>query len=147
MARPVTYRAHVAERILEGVANGHSINEMARRLRVPKDTVLGWAVDNRNGFGDRLREARVVQMLGYADQLIELSREARGKDMAGVTAVRVECDQIRWLLSRIIPSEFGERVRHQLGGSATVQVLLPSNGRFEDDGMLIEGEGVEVGDG
>jgi hypothetical protein len=50
--------------------------------------------------------------------------------MAEVAAIKLQIDTEKWLLSRMLPDTFGDKLHlaGNLGGSATINVYLPSKG-------------------
>jgi hypothetical protein len=50
--------------------------------------------------------------------------------MAGVSAIKLYTDNLKWLLSRRLPADFGDRlqVSGNTGGNSVVNVYLPAKG-------------------
>jgi hypothetical protein len=89
-----------ADKIVQAVAEGISLREICRRLSVSTGTICGWAVEDWDGFGTRLRNAQDASYILLEDDLLTVSKQARGGDMAHVTAIRIETDTVKWLLAK-----------------------------------------------
>jgi hypothetical protein len=91
--------------------------------------VTGWIVANQE-FAELYVAARRAQALLWADDVITLSDQAIGLDsMAQVQGLKLATDNRRWMLSRLLPHEFGDRVEHQHAHlNARVVVTLPAKG-------------------
>jgi hypothetical protein len=131
MAKPTVYREDVAERILERVAAGDSVHSICRSPGMPKrDAVAQWIYRDFRDFGRRYYEAFAARCSLMAQECIDIVDEAQGQDMAGVTSARNRADMRKWLLSRLIPERFGDRLAHDHQVSGSVCIYLPENGRL-----------------
>jgi hypothetical protein len=82
-------------------------------------------------FVERFARARRTGWVVRGEQLPELAQEARGTEsMPEVAAIKLQIDTEKWLLSRMLPDTFGDRLNlaGNVGGSATINVYLPSKG-------------------
>ena len=122
----MTYRSDVAARILDAVSAGTSIPKACAAENVPIGTLYQWADSNRDGFGDRLEQARLRRYDTWEEQLFEhATAELGSQSMAAVQARRTLIDVMRWVMARRVPSKWSEAVlhQHQLGGSATIAIV------------------------
>jgi hypothetical protein len=74
-------------------------------------------------------------------------------DMAGMSAVKLKVDTIKWLLARRVPQDFGDRlqVSGTTGASAQVNIYLSSKGGGAESAggaprVTIDGHTVSVDD-
>jgi hypothetical protein len=128
--RPSSYRADLAESVLEHLSAGGSLRTWcARAGRPTRYSVLRWVLSDIDGFAAAYRQARRLGCEALADDLRNEAYKAVGKDMPGVTAQRLIVDTIKWELSKRAPEQFGDAVHHShvLAG-ASIHVYLPQKG-------------------
>ena len=83
-----------------------------------ENVVRSWAVENHDDFGGRFMRAREIGCAELADQIIEIADQAHDSDSAA--AARVQTETRRWLLSKLLPKTYGDRV--DLNHNVTVNV-------------------------
>jgi hypothetical protein len=74
----------------------------------PKATVRGWHLRDVEGFATRYARARESQIESWSDEIVAISNE-RGSEP---NDRRVRIDTKRWLMSKIVPKRYGDRVTH-----------------------------------
>jgi hypothetical protein len=146
MAKPTTYRREVADKIIAAVSRGSTLDKACSAVGIARETAERWREDNRDDFGDRLKDATFWKHEVWADQIIDFSdqsREAAG-DMALLGSFKLSVDSRKWILSKMRPDLYGDRVEVNQTGT-TIQIFLPSNQRMLEDAgaRLIEGEAAE----
>lgn len=103
--RPTEHTPERAAEILERIANGESLNAMCKDDHLPaKSTVLGWVVDDREGFADQYARARAIQAEGLTDELFDIADH--GKD---VNRDKLRVDARKWYISKVLP-KFRDRL-------------------------------------
>jgi hypothetical protein len=118
------YDEEIAERILALISDGKTLRGACEQLDLPRRTVRDWTVTIPT-FGAAMQEARRQQLEVIADEIITISDEVEGcQDNAVVQAARLRCDNRRWLLSKLYPERYGERVA--ISGTDG-RDLLPAN--------------------
>jgi hypothetical protein len=130
--RSSTYRADVADRIIDAVANGGAIQRICEAEGVPIGTMYEWA-ERRPDFAQRLDQARLRRYDQWEDQLFEHAMAELGSDsMAAVQARRTLIDTMKWIMARRLPSKWSEAVTHQhlhqMRGNVEIRVWLPKKG-------------------
>lgn len=127
---PVTYTPELADIILERLQEGEGLNTICRDPDMPTGSaVRKWALEDRDGFGARYARAREIGALAMADDILEIADDARndwmekhGED-GGVAYVlngehvartKMRIDTRKWLLSKVLPKVFGDRVDHSM---------------------------------
>ena len=125
--RPTVYTPKIADEICDRLAAGESLNEICRDAHMPPEsTVREWVDDDRgndgNGPGFAASYARARQR-GYerlADELIAISDDPcmfDGKpDNVLVQRARLMSDNRKWLLSKMLPRQFGDKVTQEITG-------------------------------
>jgi hypothetical protein len=125
MARPSAYNAKLADRILDAVCNGASLTEASAACNVPRQTVRSW-LDCTPDFAAAFEAAKVVRVEALADQINILAESAQqvaadaaangGNPNAAVAALRVQCENKRWLLAKLAPATYGDHNRVEMTG-------------------------------
>jgi hypothetical protein len=132
MGRPTAYKAEIAAMILEQLSSGKTLREICRDEGFPSEgAVRGWAVDDREGFAALYQRAREIGCYAIADEIIEVADDGsndwmernradgtkeRVIDHEHVSRSRLRVDAKKWLLSKMLPNVFGERVAQQMLG-------------------------------
>jgi hypothetical protein len=80
----------------------------------------------------------------WAEQILELADESvRAKgDMALIGSYKLRIDSRKWLLSKLRPELYGERLAVDGNTGGATIVFLPAKG--SDRAQVIDGEAVEV---
>lgn len=132
--RPTAYTAALADEICRRLSEGETLAEICRSEHIPpRPTVLDWVRENRDGFSNRYAHARELLLEHWADDLIEIGDNGRNDWMERngepafnfehVQRSRLRSDNRKWLLSRLNPSKYGDRVttEHTGPGGGPVQ--------------------------
>jgi hypothetical protein len=128
-ARPTAYTPELADRILDGLADGRTLLDVCDDEGMPAArTVHRWAIDDVEGFAARIREAREIGCHHLADETIAIADNGRNDWMArrranGTpqeraefivdrecvrrSALRIEARQ--WLVAKRMPQVYGAR--------------------------------------
>jgi hypothetical protein len=126
VGRPSVYTEEIAAEICSRIAAGETLNQISRDERMPpRTTVLGWVLDDREGFSDRYARARDMQFEAWADEITEISddgtndwMERENKDGSSTTVLngehvqrsRLRVDSRKWLLSKLKPERYGDKL-------------------------------------
>lgn len=130
--RPTRYSAKLAERILARLIDGQSLREICRDKGLPAEsTVRLWAVSDIDGFSARYTQAREAQMDRFAEEIIEIAddgtndwierqlndgRTETAPDHEHITRSRLRVDTRKWLMSKLAPKRYGERMELEHSG-------------------------------
>ena len=127
--RPCTYTQEVGDEICRRLAEGDTVEAICRDPRMPPaSTVRLWAADDRGseengapGFAAAYARARSVGLQKLADELISISdADYTGPDgfvdNAAVQKARLMSDNRKWLLSKMLPKQFGDKVTQEITG-------------------------------
>jgi hypothetical protein len=126
MGRPSIYTDELAATICEQIACGRSLSEICRDEGMPdRHSVRKW-VSERADFRAQYAEARIwwahsvaedIDDLTNSAPLIAAEAEAAGRNgNAAVQALKVQIDSKRWLLSKIVPTIYGDRLTQEISG-------------------------------
>lgn len=139
--RPSKYTEVLAARICERLAAGESLRAICRDEDMPDERrVREWALTNR-AFSPQYTKAREIGYLGMADETLEIADDGRNDTYvvdadSGATAVnhdviarsRLRVDTRKWMLSKMLPKVFGEKIEHEHTGSVELLAALDEAG-------------------
>lgn len=130
--RPTDYTAEIAAAICAALAEGKSLREVCRADDMPHEsTVRAWALEDREGFSTQYARAREIGYQAMADELMEIADDGRndwqlrlGEDGEGIPVLnsehvqrsRLRVDTRKWMLSKVLPKLYGDKVEHKVGG-------------------------------
>ncbi|WP_194483422.1 hypothetical protein [Bradyrhizobium sp. CCBAU 21365] len=145
--RPSVYTAEIAGIILQRLTDGQTLRAVCRDESLPSEsTVRTWAMDNREGFGDRYKAAREIGYHAMADEVLELADDGRNDwiEQQGegdqkfyklngehVQRSRLRFDARRWLLSKALPKIYGDKLELAGDKDAPLTVVIR---KFSDGG-------------
>ena len=105
--RPTHFSEALAAEICQRLADGELLCDICRPVRMPsRDTVRRWQSEN-GPFRDRYAVARDQQADALAEEAIHIARNA---DADTVAVCRLQIDTIKWLVAKIAPRRYGEKV-------------------------------------
>ena len=139
--RPTVYTQAIADEICERLADGEALITICKPDHMPADSsVIRWSLEDhpdRPGFLDKYAKAREAQAYRWAEQVLaisdnpqqgvryELTPEGVSKeireDMLGHR--RLQVDSRKWLLSKLLPKRFGDKVTQEHTGDGGGPVI------------------------
>lgn len=120
-------RAQVAETVLEGMRDGLSAHKACQAAGVPQSTFCRW-VDEDADLAERYARARDDLIERMAAEVLEISDADvpelvdGKKDWAAVQKHRLQVDSRKWLLSKLAPKKYGDKMT--LAGDAENPVAV-----------------------
>ena len=108
-------RADLAKKVLEGMHGGLSCFKACQAAGVPHSTFIGW-VNVDPDLADRYTRAREDLIERMAQEVLELSDSDVGlqpdgkRDWAAVQKHKLQVDTRKWLLSKLAPKKFGDKL-------------------------------------
>ena|SRR3982751_1214009 len=134
--RKTSYTEALATEICDRLAGGESLASICSDAHMPNETkVRIWALNDQasqdgtgKGFRARLTAAREMGYERMADEIIAIGdaeyRMPDGlTDNAAVQKARLQCDNRKWMLSKMLPKRFGDRVTAEVVGDPNQPVL------------------------
>jgi hypothetical protein len=102
------YTQELADEICRRISEGTPLRQVCRELdgAPPESTVRQWVTDNRNGFAADYRRARLMQIECWADEIVLISN----RNDLDPQDKRVRIDTLKFLLSKIAPRQYGDRL-------------------------------------
>lgn len=133
VGRPTTYTKELADRICSLIIEGKSLSSIVKTEEgMPNaDTIFSWLSlhkefsENYARATEQRTEAQLEQLNELGDTAIALS-QSTGEKRAGavVQAVRVKADNLKWVMSKMKPKKYGDKLDMTSDGKAiTVEVI------------------------
>lgn len=125
-----------AERIFEKMRNGNSLREICAAQGLPLTKVCEWlnGEEYREQYADA-QEARADKMF---DDILEIADSAK-PDKNAVAAARLQIDTRKWIMGRMCPKKYGDKVGVDISGE--VKETHTHDGRIDiaPDSNAIQG--------
>lgn len=131
--RPTTYTKELADKICEKIAEGKSMRSVCRNNdEMPAlSTVFLWFREHPEFSEQYARaceertEAHHEILLDLGDEAIDLAQEVNEKaSSAVVQAVKLKADNLKWVMSKMKPKKYGDKVDVTTAGKELPQPLL-----------------------
>lgn len=150
LGRPSSYTEPVATEICSRISAGESLRAVCRDPEMPSiPTVRRWLRNNEGGddeigsFRTRYARAREDLYEHWAEEIMEIGDDGTGdewtdeggkvhknKDVTQRSRLRV--DTRKWLLSKLVPDKYGDKLQHEHTGSVEVTSKVSLRGRSKD---------------
>ncbi|KHN91527.1 hypothetical protein KKH3_15540 [Pectobacterium actinidiae] len=115
VGRPSDYMQEVADDICTLLAEGESLRDVCLRPGMPnKATVFRWLAENE-GFRDQYAKATDVRADVIFDEIMDIADGVKA-DASEVAKARLKIDARKWVLSRMAPKKYGERLTQEITG-------------------------------
>ena len=138
--RPSTFTNHVATTICNRLSSGESLREICDCNGMPsKETVRNWLRDN-NEFLAQYAQARRDQMDHYAEEILDIANDGRNDwevrenhrtgseftvlNSEAVARSRLRVDTIKWLMSKLAPKKYGEKIEVEQSGNLDIKIKI-----------------------
>ena len=138
------YCDELAETICLRIVEGESLRKICDDKDMPnKATVFRWLGDDSHpGFREQYQFAMEMRADYFAEELIEIADDSRndltqdenGKvtvDHEVVARARLRCDIRKWLMARMAPKKYGDKLQHTGDGGGPIRVR-PDLSRLTD---------------
>jgi hypothetical protein len=102
------YTPELAAEICKRVSEGSPLRQVCRDddIAVPESSVRQWVRDDRNGFAALYAQARAMQIDCWSDEIVTVAY----RDDLDAADKRVITENLRWLLSKLAPTKYGDRL-------------------------------------
>jgi len=101
------YTPELADLILDRVSSGEPLRQVCREDGMPAESsVRQWVRDDRDGLAAKDHQARASQIDCWADEILTISY----RDDIDPADKRVITENLRWLLSKLAPQRYGDRL-------------------------------------
>jgi hypothetical protein len=121
-AKSYIYTEAMGEEICRRLARGEGLKPISRTPGFPhSSTIMEWATDTTHPFSERYRKARVLGYMHMAEEIIEIADDKSGDvtmnedgnpvtNHENIARSRLKVDTRKWVVSRMLPHIFGDRV-------------------------------------
>lgn len=111
--RLTDYNEEVAAEICARLAGGESLRSVCRDDGMPdKATIFRWIAKHET-FRDQYTKAKAESADAWAEQILDISDDGE----EDVQRSRLRVDTRKWLMSRMLPKKYGDKVALEHGGS------------------------------
>ncbi|GKX60657.1 terminase small subunit-like protein [Leminorella grimontii] len=111
--RPSDYLPEVAEDICALLADGESLRSICKRQGMPnKATVFRWLRVHEE-FRDQYAKATDSRADAVFEEMLDIADDA-AEESAAVAKARLQIDTRKWVLSRMNPKKFGDKVTQDI---------------------------------
>jgi len=137
MGRPTEYSIELADSICERIADGESLKTICHSESMPcMSSIFNWLRKDKE-FVEKYARAKEAQVEALAEELLDIADDATNDWMDkrfGETEVRVidneaiqrsklRVDTRKWLMSKLQPKKYGEKLDLNHGGSVGVSLI------------------------
>lgn len=125
--RPSSFTQEMADLICERIGSGESLRAICRDAEMPaQSTVFKWLVDFKS-FSEQYARAREAQTEALAEEILEIADDGRndtytdedGNERTNhdvVARSRLRVDSRKWLMSKLAPKKYGEKITQEHTG-------------------------------
>ena len=118
IGRPSSFDQRVATRIFERLEANESMRSICRDPRMPAlATIFRWLADDRYyEFREQLGLAKEMGLEALAEEILLIADAPVGRTESGATDAgavqkqRLQVDTRKWLLSKLLPKKYGDRL-------------------------------------
>lgn len=124
------YTKEKGDEVCALLADGLSLRKAAAQIGVTARTVLNWCDADPDGFATQYTQARARGYELLADEILEISDdssrdtiETEHGDKVNAEVVarsRLRVDSRKWMLAKMLPKVYGDKVEHEHKGSVRV---------------------------
>lgn len=153
LGRPSVFSQDIADQICERLAGGESLRAICRDEGMPSEmSVRRWARDDVHGFASQYATARDLGAECLADEILEIADDASSDFTAGengpavdhehIARSRLRVDTRKWLLSKVLPKRYGDRLDVAHTGAVSFLLQVPVEAKSTDAWVAgVAGEG------
>lgn len=128
--RPTIYSDKMASNICEEIAMGTSLRKISAMESMPSvQTMLSWLRDNQDFLSqyERAKEEMHILMSEDIQEIADCKADdyIDGKlNPENVQRARLRIDSRKWLLSKLLPKKYGDKIQTEHSGSVSVYQSL-----------------------
>jgi Asp-tRNA(Asn)/Glu-tRNA(Gln) amidotransferase B subunit len=114
--RPSIYTDDLAVKILSRISMAESVRRICEDEGMPDiDTIYQWLFKDLNGFAERYARAKQEAMELKSEEIEQIVDSVQ-KDTASIAKARLQVDTKKWLMSKLAPKKYGEKLVQEIGG-------------------------------
>jgi hypothetical protein len=111
-----------ARSVLDGLEAGKSLRAAAKEAGTSAPSFIRWTGEDSD-LAERYARAREIGYKLLADELVEISDEGSGDAQRD----RLRVDTRKWMLAKMLPKIYGERIEHDHKGGVNVTLSRIDN--------------------
>jgi hypothetical protein len=118
------------------MASGEFLRHICAEAGMPAaSTVVGWAMENRDGFSERYARAREIRADLWLEEALTIAHDSRNDTMVDadgkvvvnydhIARARLRVDTIKWAMSKTYPRVYGDKILAEVERRGTLQVIF-----------------------
>ena len=120
MGRKSTFTKAIGEKVCDLIAEGSTLREVCKKIKgLNPATIVKWTMAKANSdFGKQYARARQVAYGLLEDEIRDVNSEitrtntqfGNPVDAASVQAAKLKADNLKWILSKRLPKDYGDNV-------------------------------------
>lgn len=134
MGRPTDFTEELAAHICSEVSSGRSLRSICDDEGMPaRSSVFLWMSRNKS-FSDQYAKAQVDRATAMAEEILEISDDSSGDffeagegrvapNSTAVARDKLKVDTRKWLLSRMDPKRYGDKITQEHTGAVEVSQI------------------------
>ena len=119
MGQLVPYDNKRVRECLEMICEGTTITTACKRANVLRRSIYAWRTKFPE-FEDQVVKAQLMGADAIADQMLEIADD----DASPPQYVKNKLDTLRWLLSKLYPAKYGERMSLEVSQQVSIREAL-----------------------
>jgi hypothetical protein len=139
--RYLPYSKEIADELCALIAEGKSINQITKLPSMPSRRAVQYWLISHPDFREKYECAMMLLAEFWAHEIIDIADDAAGDyvidecgarvvDHENINRARLKVDSRKWLLSKILPKRYGDRV--------TADITVKRDVRELSDGELLQ---------
>lgn len=132
--RPTDYTEELAAHICSEVSSGRSLNSICKDEGMPNPSSVYLWLSKYRSFSDNYAKAQADRAAFFAEEIVEISDDSSGDfievgdgrvapNSTAVSRDKLKVDTRKWLMSRMDPKRYGDKVETVHSGSLEVQQI------------------------
>jgi hypothetical protein len=147
-AKSYLYSQAIGDEICHRLAAGESLRSICRSEGMPGfATITAWGLDTQHPFAAQFAHARNIGWRHLAEEILEISDDSsrdyveregadgeivRTVDHDHIARARLRVDTRKWLLARMLPKVYGDRVVNEIVGQGDGPVKVDVSSKMAD---------------
>lgn len=110
--RPTKLDHKLLVKIRHHILEGATLTEVSKELKIPYDTIEGWATRNYNGFRDKLAQYRLERRVGQAERFSDDLMKLLAIDEEGKVdprLLKIQQDEAKFLRETLAKELYSKR--------------------------------------
>jgi hypothetical protein len=128
ISRAVQATPELLDEICDRIAAGEFLMDICKDEHMPsRESVRRWVNKDHMGMWDMYHRAQFSRVFGWVDEIMEIADDSSGDwkvspkgrkqiDKEAVQRSRVRIDTRKWLLAKLLPKQFGDKVIQEISG-------------------------------